>query len=108
MKTSLLKRLLVGAPMPLAQARHERLTKTIALAVFSSDALSSVAYSTEEILLILVLAGTAAAHLTNPIALPSPACLPWSRSRISRLSTPIRAAAARTSLRAPIWVPRRG
>ena len=69
MKASLLKRLLVGAPMPLAQARHERLTKTIALAVFSSDALSSVAYSTEEILLILVLAGTAAAHLTNPIAL---------------------------------------
>jgi amino acid transporter len=69
MKTSLLKRLLVGAPMALAQARHERLTKTVALAVFSSDALSSVAYSTEEILLILVLAGAAAAHLTNPIAL---------------------------------------
>ncbi len=69
MKTSLLKRLLLGAPMPLAQARHERLTKTVALAVFSSDALSSVAYATEEILLILVLAGTAAAHLTNPIAL---------------------------------------
>ncbi|HLF49007.1 MAG TPA: APC family permease [Methylomirabilota bacterium] len=69
MKTSLLKRLLVGAPMPLAQARHERLSKSVALAVFSSDALSSVAYSTEEILLILVLAGAAAAHLTNPIAL---------------------------------------
>ena len=69
MKTSLLKRLLVGAPMPLAQARHERLSKSVALAVFSSDALSSVAYATEEILLILVLAGAAAAHLTNPIAL---------------------------------------
>jgi amino acid transporter len=75
MKSSLLKRLLVGAPMPLAQARHERLTKTVALAVFSSDALSSVAYSTEEILLILVLAGTAAAHLTNPIALAIAALL---------------------------------
>jgi amino acid transporter len=55
--------------MPLAQARHERLSKTVALAVFSSDAMSSVAYATEEILLILVLAGTAAAHLTVPIAL---------------------------------------
>jgi amino acid transporter len=65
----LLKRWLVGPPMPLAQARHERLTKRVALAVFSSDALSSVAYATEEILLILVLAGAAATHLTVPIAL---------------------------------------
>jgi amino acid transporter len=69
MEISILKRLIVGAPMPLAQARHERLSKTVALAVFSSDAMSSVAYATEEILLILVLAGTAAAHLTVPIAL---------------------------------------
>src|SRR5215471_12734246 len=68
MKTSPLKRWLVGAPMSLAQARHERLTKTVALAVFSSDALSSVAYATEEILLILVLAGAAATHLTLPIS----------------------------------------
>jgi amino acid transporter len=65
---SLFKRVLVGAPMPLAQARHERLSKSVALAVFSSDALSSVAYATEEILLVLVLAGAAATHLTNPIA----------------------------------------
>jgi amino acid transporter len=69
MEMSILKRLIVGAPIPLAQARHERLSKTVALAVFSSDAMSSVAYATEEILLILVLAGTAAAHLTVPIAL---------------------------------------
>ena len=55
--------------MPLAQARHERLRKRVALAVFSSDALSSVAYATEEILLILVLAGTAAFHLSVPISL---------------------------------------
>src|SRR5215470_14603003 len=68
MKTSLVKRWIVGAPMSLAQARHERLTKTVALAVFSSDALSSVAYATEEILLVLVLAGTAATHLTLPIS----------------------------------------
>ena len=68
MRVSFLKRVLVGPPMPLAQARHERLGKSTALAVFSSDALSSVAYATEEILLILVLAGAAAAHLANPIA----------------------------------------
>ncbi len=68
MKTSLVKRWLVGAPMSLAQARHERLSKTVALAVFSSDALSSVAYATEEILLVLVLAGSAATHVTLPIS----------------------------------------
>src|SRR5882762_524560 len=67
MRVTLLKRLLVGPPMPLAQARHERLSKTAALAVFSSDALSSVAYATEEILLILVLAGSAAFYLSIPI-----------------------------------------
>src|SRR6266404_764761 len=68
MRLGLLKRVLVGPPMPLAQARHERLSKRVALAVFSSDALSSVAYATEEILLVLVLAGTAALHLTLTIS----------------------------------------
>ena len=75
MRLLLLKRWLVGPPMPLAQARHERLKKRVALAVFSSDALSSVAYATEEILLILVLAGAAATHLTVPIALSITALL---------------------------------
>src|SRR5215467_10002328 len=69
MRIALLKRMLVGPPMPLAQARHERLSKRVALAVFSSDALSSVAYATEEMLLVLVLAGMAATHLTVPVAL---------------------------------------
>jgi len=72
---TLLKRVLVGPPMPLAQARHERLRKRVALAVFSSDALSSVAYATEEILLILVLAGTVALHYSVPIALAITALL---------------------------------
>jgi amino acid transporter len=62
-----LKKVLVGSPLATAQARHERLSKTAALAVFSSDALSSVAYATEEILLILVLAGTATLHYSIPI-----------------------------------------
>lgn len=67
MRLALLKRLLVGRPMPLAQARHERLGKAVALAVFASDPLSSVAYATEEILLVLVLAGTAALSYSLPI-----------------------------------------
>lgn len=75
MRIALLKRMLVGAPMPLAQARHERLRKRVALAVFSSDALSSVAYATEEILLIAVLAGTAALHLSVPISIAITALL---------------------------------
>jgi amino acid transporter len=55
--------------MPLAQARHERLGKSLALAVFASDPLSSVAYATEEILLVLILAGSAALSYSLPIAL---------------------------------------
>ncbi len=53
------KRLLIGAPIATAQAEHERLTKFKALAVFSSDAISSVAYATEAILITLIAAGSA-------------------------------------------------
>jgi amino acid transporter len=62
-----LKKLLVGSPLATAQARHERLGKATGLAVFASDNLSSVAYATEEILLVLVLAGTAALTYAVPI-----------------------------------------
>ncbi|MGH7326462.1 MAG: APC family permease [Candidatus Rokuibacteriota bacterium] len=68
MRLALLKRLLVGRPMPLAQARHERLGKAVALAVFASDPLSSVAYATEEILYVLVLAGPLALSYSLPIS----------------------------------------
>jgi amino acid transporter len=68
-KISAVKKLFVGSPLATAQARHERLSKASALAVFSSDALSSVAYATEEILLILVLAGTAALSYSIPIGI---------------------------------------
>ena len=54
-----IKRLLVGSPMKSAQAQHQRLSKKTALAVFSSDALSSTAYATEEILLVLAVAAAA-------------------------------------------------
>ena len=51
-----IKRLLVGRAKRTEQAIHERLSKKTALAVFSSDALSSTAYATEEILLVLAVA----------------------------------------------------
>ena len=54
-----LRRVLLGSPLPSWRAIHERLPKVLALPVFSSDAISSVAYANEEILLALVLAGTA-------------------------------------------------
>jgi amino acid transporter len=63
-----LKRWLLGPALKTAQAAHERLSKRLALAVFSSDALSSVAYATEEILLVLVLAGTAAVSWSIPVS----------------------------------------
>jgi len=68
-RLSRLKRVFLGSPLPTAQSRHERLAKTTALAVFASDALSSVAYATEEILLVLVLAGTAALSYSLPISI---------------------------------------
>ncbi len=48
---------------------HERLPKKFALPVFSSDAISSTAYATEEILLALILAGSAALTLSLPVAI---------------------------------------
>src|ERR671934_923104 len=69
MRLALFKRWLVGPPMPLAQARHERLGKAAALAVFASDPLSSVAYATEEILFVLILAGSAALSYSLPVGL---------------------------------------
>ena len=63
-----LKRFLIGEPKATAQAPHERLSNPVALAVFSSDALSSVAYATEEILLVLVLAGATALTWSSGIA----------------------------------------
>jgi amino acid transporter len=57
------KRLLVGRPMRSAQLGETLLPKRIALPVFASDAMSSVAYATEEILLVLSLGGIALYHL---------------------------------------------
>src|SRR5436190_16214967 len=61
------KRLIVGAPIPSHDAHHERLSRVTGLAVLSSDALSSVAYATEEILRVLLVGGLAAMSLVTPI-----------------------------------------
>jgi amino acid transporter len=58
------KRLLVGRPMRSTQLGEQELPKKIALPVFASDALSSVAYATEEILLVLSAGGLALIHYT--------------------------------------------
>jgi amino acid transporter len=63
-----LKRLLIGEPIATAQAEHERLTNFKALAVLSSDAISSVAYATEAILITLVAAGSGNLGVTLPIS----------------------------------------
>jgi len=58
--TSLIKRLLLGRPFRSDRLQHTLLPKRVALPVFSSDALSSVAYAPDEILLTLSIAGAAA------------------------------------------------
>jgi amino acid transporter len=64
-----MKRVLVGRPIASAKLEHQLLPKTLALPVFSSDPLSSNAYATEEMMLVLVLAGAGALTLKLPIAL---------------------------------------
>jgi amino acid transporter len=66
------KKLLLGPALKTSELVHERISKRVALAVFSSDPISSTAYATEEILLVLVAAGMAgvvATGLALPVAL---------------------------------------
>src|SRR6266436_3448521 len=64
-----LKRALIGVPMASMQEEGERLSKFKALAILSSDAISSVAFATEAILINLVAAGSLYLGLTLPISL---------------------------------------
>lgn len=63
-----IKSFLIGQPIETEKEKHERLSKITGLAIFSSDALSSVAYATEEILLALVVAGAALLNYQMGIA----------------------------------------
>jgi amino acid transporter len=55
---TLAKRVLIGRPLASSEQDHQRLSKTIALATFSSDAISSTAYATEEILFVIAIGGS--------------------------------------------------
>ncbi|MBI3362069.1 MAG: APC family permease [Chloroflexi bacterium] len=63
-----LTKLLLGDPLSTADIPHQTIGKLVGLAVFASDALSSTAYATEEILFVLVLAGMGVLPLSLPIA----------------------------------------
>src|SRR3954468_383315 len=63
------RRVLLGAPLSTEVQEEQRLSKVKALAVFSSDALSSSAYATDEILIVLAAAGAGALTASIPIAL---------------------------------------
>jgi amino acid transporter len=60
---------LIGRPLATADAPHQTIGKAVGLAVFASDALSSTAYATQEILVILAVAGAAAYGLVVPISI---------------------------------------
>src|SRR5574339_1116130 len=60
---------LIGRPLQTADAPHQTIGKTVGLAVFASDALSSTAYATQEILVILAAAGSIAFGAVFPISL---------------------------------------
>jgi amino acid transporter len=64
-----LKRILVGQPLSTEQQQHQRLRKIVALAVFASDPISSTAYATEAIMLVLLMVGTGALTLSIPICI---------------------------------------
>src|SRR5713101_8207874 len=64
-----LKRAIVGRPMASGEVEETLLPKTLALPIFASDPLSSVAYATESGLVVLVGVSAAAAHLIFPISI---------------------------------------
>jgi amino acid transporter len=75
MANTALKRVLVGRPLASHKAEHQLLPKALALPVFASDPLSSNAYATEEMMLVLVTAGAGALAFKVPIAIAIAAVL---------------------------------
>src|SRR5438270_11440323 len=70
-----LRRVLVGRPMRTGQMEETLLPKWIALPIFASDPLSSVAYATESALVVLIAASASAAHVVFPISIAIAALL---------------------------------
>jgi amino acid transporter len=69
LSVSELKRFVVGRPMATGQFEETLLPKTLALPIFASDPLSSVAYATESALVVLLAASAASAHVVFPLSL---------------------------------------
>src|SRR4051795_7709923 len=65
----MVKRVMIGRPLASSEQEHQRLPKTIALATFSSDAISSTAYATEEILFVTAL-GASSLHKGLTVLVP--------------------------------------
>jgi amino acid transporter len=66
--TRVLKRVIIGSPVSSERVGHSLLAKRLALPIFASDALSSVAYATQEILLVLFVGGTSYLYLAPWVA----------------------------------------
>ena len=88
---------LIGRPISSEHESHERFTKLKALAIFSSDNISSSAYATEEMMRILVLGGISALSLSMPITSPSSSSWRSSPRATRRRSRPIPTAPRATS-----------
>lgn len=62
-----LKRILIGKPISSEEQEHQRLRKSVALPIFASDAISSTAYATDEILVVILLQAGIGAAAFNPL-----------------------------------------
>ena len=97
-----LKRLLIGRPLKSTELGEQKLNKTKALAILSSDALSSVAYGPEQILIVLMTVGAAAFWYSLPIGVGVLIC--WhSCCHTVKLYLLIRTAAELMSYPRKIW-----
>lgn len=72
---AIIERLLIGKPLATEALAHETIGKGVGLAVFASDALSSMAYSTQEMMFVLAAAGTAGFNFIMPLTLLTVALL---------------------------------
>jgi hypothetical protein len=100
-----LKHFLIGSPLPTQQLSDLRLNKVRALAAFSPDALSSIAYANQEIFLALMVAGAAGLMLSWPIALGIAGLLVIVAISYSRSSTATQPVAALTPSPGKTWAP---
>src|SRR5881275_2073301 len=103
-----LKHFLFGRPLPSERLEHERLNKKTALAVLSSDAISSVAYATDQILIVLaVLVRRRQSSTRCRYRESSSACWCWSDFPIAKPSLRTRTVAGPTPSPKKTWVPAR-